>query len=117
MAVYRFSIEDWHPATVNQLLGCHWGKRTKIKRGDRELIAHYSRGLPKASSPRRVRLTIVLQKGQRAADSDAWWKSLLDGLKHCGMLVDDNRQYAILEQPEFYRGTRKSTIIELEDID
>jgi hypothetical protein len=113
--VNAFFIPRWHPATVNQLLG-HWAKAHRLKRSDRALIAAYGRQVPKATEPRRVQLTIVLQAAQRAADPDAYFKSSLDGLVHAGLLIDDNRQHVELMPVRFDRSTDWGTLIDLEDI-
>ena len=95
-------IANWHPATINQLLG-HWSNAHKLKKSDRAIIAHYTKGLPKATGKRSVQIDIYLAKGKRAADCDAYYKSCLDGLKHAGMIIDDNRQNLELPPVRFER--------------
>jgi hypothetical protein len=114
---YRLIIPAWHPAKLNELLG-HWAQRHRLKRGDRELVGYYARlaGIPLAVLPRRVSLRIILGPRERAADPDAYWKSLLDALVHCGGLVNDNRQSVELGTVEFHRGPKRSTEITLEDL-
>jgi hypothetical protein len=115
---YRITIPGWHPAPLNRLMKCHFGTAARRKRLDRGMIsaARSLADVPDATGPRRVRLAITLGKGQRACDSDAYWKSLLDALVHCRLLIDDNRQNCILEPVEFVRGKDPETTIELEDI-
>lgn len=117
--IHTLTIADWHPRRLNELLGCHWAKAGRLKKADRQLIAVMANNAntPKATGKRRVRLHLVLAPRQRAGDPDCYWKSLLDALTACGLLVDDNRQGVELIAPTFSRGPRKATVITLEDID
>jgi hypothetical protein len=112
-------IPGWHPTRLNKLLNSHWATAGKMKKCDRGIIKYYCREIPKAKGKRLVRFTIVLKKKQRAADPDAYFKSLLDGLVHAGMLKDDNRQWCEIEQPKYARSGSEivsATIITLIDI-
>lgn len=115
----RLQIDRWHPATVNQLLKNRW-EGARLKKRDKKIIAETCMVLkpPKATGKRRVHLTIVLKSRQRGADVDAQFKSLLDALKHAGLLVDDNSKYAELAPVEYLRGDsfKWGTLILLEDI-
>lgn len=108
----------WHPTRLNQLLGCHW-RAAKLKKADRYAIRVYAMiaDVPKATGKRRVTLTIGLGPKQRAGDPDAYWKSLLDAMKHAGLLVDDNRQHCELAPVVFERWPTKGTVITLEDLE
>jgi Holliday junction resolvase RusA-like endonuclease len=82
------------------------------------MVATYAHNIPKAQGKRRVSLHIILDKGQRAPDPDAFFKSLCDALVHAEMLVDDNRQHVELAPVTFSRdwqhwGTR-ITLLDLE---
>lgn len=112
---YMIAIPDWHPTPVNKLLK-HWAIAAKLKKSDRQMIWAYSTGIPKAIGKRSLEVEIILGKGQRACDPDAYFKSLNDALVHAGMLVDDNRQNVDLKPVIFTRSTRKSTIITLRDM-
>lgn len=116
--MWRITIPEWHPTRLNHMIGCHWAKGHRLKKADRTAISAWTWGLhiPPATGPRRVRLTITLGPHQRAGDPDAYWKSLLDALVHCKLLVDDNRQHVRLDPIEFTRGKSPETTIELEDI-
>ncbi len=111
-------IKSWHPTPLNKLLGNHWAKARRYKLNDKEMVGVYARQekVTAASGPRRVKLTIVLGKGQRACDPDAYWKSTLDALVHAGLLVDDNRQNVELDPVEFRRQRIWGTSIALEDL-
>lgn len=112
-------IPKWHPTPLNKLLKCnHWSKAAKYKLNDTEMVKAYVRQckIAAATAKRRVILTIVLGKGQRACDPDAYWKSALDALVHAGALVDDNRQYVECAPVEFRRCREWGTSIMLENI-
>jgi hypothetical protein len=116
---WALTIPGWHPCRLNALVGCSWRKRHRLKRADRELVAGYAHlaGIPPAVVKRRVSLRLTLAPGQRAADPDAYWKSVLDALTACGLLVDDNRQGVELGGVAFERGPARATAIVLEDLD
>lgn len=114
-ARFMIRIPGWHPAPINKLYAGHWAKRKRLKEQDRNIVEHYAQPWPKATSKRRVKVAIVLGLRQRACDSDAYFKSLLDALKHAGMIVDDSPKWVELAPVEFERGER-ATEIWLEDI-
>jgi len=76
----------------------------------------YNAKVPKAAGKRRVEIVIVLGKGQRAGDPDAYNKSLLDALVRLGYLKDDNRQWLQLESVKFSRAEEKAMIIRITDV-
>lgn len=117
LAVFKVEIPNWHPARLNELMRGHWSNGARRKRADRATIANYCRlaNVPPAESKRRVRLTIVLGKGQRGGDPDAYWKTTLDALTKCKALKDDNRQWCELVPVEFDRAEAKATVIQLEE--
>lgn len=110
-------IDGWHPATLNSLMHCHWATRNRMKKHDAALIAASVLGadVPKAESRRRVSLEIVLGPRQRGADSDAYWKSVLDALVKCGALHNDNKEWCELGEVTYRRGERPGTVICLEN--
>ena len=114
--MHTLTITNWHPAKLNDLLG-HWAKRHKLKSFDRGIVALSVRnaGIVKATGPRRVSLHIILGKGQRAADPDAYWKSTLDALVQCGALQSDSRQWVELGPVTFDRAEKPATVVTLED--
>jgi hypothetical protein len=107
-------IPNFHPTRLNKLLG-HWRVAARLKKNDRSIIQTYCRGLPAATTKRRVTLTIVLGKRQRGGDPDSYFKSALDGLVHAKQLVDDSKEWCELAPVKYLRGDM-ATIIELEDI-
>lgn len=118
MATHGLILHDWHPTPLNRLIGCHYGTRSRRKRFDRDLVAATALAaqIPKAEGRRRVGLRIVLGPRQRAADPDAYHKSLLDALAKCGLLLDDNRQHVELGPVRFDRDRRPRTEVTLEDL-
>jgi hypothetical protein len=111
-------IPGWHPTRLNNLFG-HWVRCHRLKKADRETVGLYARmvGIPRAKGKRRVSLVLTLAPRQRAADPDAWWKSVLDALVQAGLLVDDNRQGCELGSVTFRRGRQRATTIILEDVE
>ena len=114
---YVLTIPGWHPTPLNKLINCHWGTAAKRKKKDRQTIAfaNFDAGIPPATGKRRVTIRIVLGKGQRACDPDAYQKTTLDSLVACNLLRDDSRTWCELAPIEFERGKR-ATVIKLEDI-
>jgi Holliday junction resolvase RusA-like endonuclease len=116
---FFLTVDGWHPARLNQLMHCHWSARGRLKRADRQIVGLYARvaRIPPATGKRRVSIEVILAPRQRAADPDAYWKSLLDGLVHAGLLLDDNRQSVELGSVTFRRGKEKATVVVLEDME
>ena len=114
---HEITIDGWHPARLNQWDGRHWAVRSKAKAVDRDVIALACRttGVPVATGKRRVSLGIILGPRQRGGDPDAYWKSLLDALKHAGSILDDRKECLELGPVTYSRGPRKATVITLED--
>lgn len=107
---------DGHTATVNQLMRTVIGKIRLTKRDRRWVYAAcLSARVPTAERKRRVTLLVTLRPRQRAADPDAYWKSLLDALVCCGALVNDSRKWVELAPVEYTRGRRPAMTVTLED--
>jgi Holliday junction resolvase RusA-like endonuclease len=101
-----------------QLLSGHWAQAARKKKSDARMVWAYaaSAQVPKATGKRSLELTIILEKRQRAADPDAYFKSTCDALVRCGLLTDDNRQGVELLPIKYERGERKATRIILKDL-
>ena len=95
-------IPCWHPTPLNVLMKGRW-VAAKRKKWDRQILWAHFRDKPQAMGKRSLKVTIVLGKGQRACDPDAYFKSLNDGLVKAKMLVDDNRQNLVQLPIEFNR--------------
>lgn len=115
---YVISIPNFHPTTLNKLLGSHYHAASRLKAGDTQMIGIYAyiAKVPKATGKRRLEIIITLAPGQRGADVDAYGKSTLDALVNLGMLKDDNRQWLELEPVKYERGAAKATTLILTDI-
>lgn len=116
--VYSMRIDGWHPLKVNRMTGHHWKSYWHLKENDQKLVAdhRFINQIPAATTKRRVELTIVMGPRQRGGDPDCYWKSLLDALTACGLLVDDSRQWCETPPAVFERGPIAATIITLSDI-
>jgi hypothetical protein len=70
---------------------------------------------------RHVRLEVRLAKKERALDEDNYFKSLMDGLKRCGMLFEDSRQWATHDSRILFSRGRdtwdRGTVIILRDLE
>ena len=115
---WAFTIDDWHPTKLNALMSMPWPVRRKAKFGDAVRIADACRkaGVTGAIGPRALSVLILLGPGQRGADPDAYDKGLRDGLKRCGAIKDDNRQWLVPRPVLFERVPRLGTAIILEDL-
>lgn len=113
MTEYTIIIPHWHPTPLNKLIHKHWGRTMRLKHADAQMIGTYAHivNIPKATGKRSVRLIIILGKGQRACDPDAYYKSPLDALVKLGYLIDDNRQNLELLPTAFQRGVKATRII------
>jgi hypothetical protein len=116
---WEVTIPDWHPLSLNQMIGFNKFVVTRRKHKDAGLVgaACLLAGVPRATGKRRVTLTITLGPRQKGRDPDAWHKSTCDSLTSCGALVDDSREWVELPPVQYERGERRSTRITLEDID
>lgn len=120
---WRIVIHNFHPVTLNELMKecktrrATFGRRSRLKRTDANIIAAFSLNFPKASGPRSVKIVITLEPGQRTPDGDAFFKSTHDALVKAKMLVNDSPAWCLGLPTEFVRGERKSTTIELIDLE
>lgn len=115
---WSFTIDDWHPTKLNALMNMPWPTRRRAKFHDALTLADACRqaGVTLATTPRTLSVLILLAPGQRGADSDAYDKALRDGLKRCGAIKDDNRQWLIPRPTLYDRVARMGTAIVLEDV-
>ena len=138
--IYTVTIPDWIPTPLNRLMRNRYAA-ARLKKRDTRMVSFYALAVPcvalcksekvarKAvgiSGPqkndpepcrRRVRLAIQLAPKQRGCDDDAFYKTVLDALVNCGLLVDDSRTWCEPVLPIVWsRGERMATTIVLEDI-
>ena len=114
---WRIVIEGWHPeGTVNNLLGKKIGHVTGIKRQDAKQLAAVclEAGVSRATTKRRLRVTLYYPPGHCHHDADNPSKSIRDGLVTIGALVDDAGEWLDSEEAKRETGD-KATVLELED--
>jgi Holliday junction resolvase RusA-like endonuclease len=116
---YRIDIPDWHPAALNLLMRNRW-RSARLKKIDRDMVNAYAirLGIPAATGPRRVRITVERKRNRpgRVPDPDSYLKSTLDSLVKAGMLVDDDRHGVVCDPVQYVQGDRMATRIELWDL-
>jgi hypothetical protein len=116
---YELHIPGWRPALDNELFRLHWSRRLSRKRHDAQVLATaaLALGVPRATGPRRLGVTIYGRYHRGAVPDDpAPYKSLLDGLVHAGLLVDDSAEYLELVWPPHYLPGPRATHLTLEEI-
>lgn len=114
----RVYIPHWHPTPLNRLKG-HWAVAARMKKADRQMVAAYFAGQPKAERKRRRQLTIILAPGRRKCDPDAYDKALNDALVHAGALVNDSDNWLEISPVKYERGSSSTdwgSLIELTDL-
>jgi hypothetical protein len=117
-AVHILFIPGWRPAPLNKIMHGHWSNGNRLKKADFGMITAYAMAsrIPKATGRRRVELHITLTGQQKQADPDAYAKSTLDGLKRCGLLVDDSGAWVEWVTPTYDRCGEPGTRITLTDL-
>lgn len=115
---YTVEIDNWHPASVNKLMGRHHMNRHRIKQADMQMIGvyFYKAKVPKAEGQRHVAMDIYVAGGGRAPDPDNLFKSALDALVKLGYLKDDSGKWMAAAWPEIYRAKEKKTVITITDM-
>lgn len=78
-------------------------------------VARMLSGLPMGCNTKR-RVSVVYHQPRGAADRDARWKLLLDGLVRAGLLKDDSPAWCVLGTVETVKGSKR-TVVTLEDIE
>lgn len=116
MTRYRIFIPDWHPSSTNKLLENRWSAARK-KKVDAKMIWVYCSRIPKATQRRFLSVALLINGKGRSPDPDNITKSLFDGLKQCGMIIDDSEKWLEWERPKIIRpAISKGTDIYLMDI-
>jgi Holliday junction resolvase RusA-like endonuclease len=103
MSQYIVRINQWHPATTNQLMKSV-GARIRLKKRDRKVVGDFLRveaRIPMATGKRRVGIKIHLEPGQRRADPDSYFKSLMDALVAHGLLKNDSPDWCEVSPVEY----------------
>jgi hypothetical protein len=117
---WSIEIPGFVPPSVNRLLGLHWGKRGRVKRGvaDTIALASYASGdpVPDAVRKRRVGVSVTVSGRGGLPDPDNVLKVLLDALKVNRLVVDDSAKWLEVGEIRVERGPETRTIIRLEDV-
>lgn len=110
-------LYGYHPPTVNELLG-NWRAACRRKKKCVEVVwkSCLEQKLVKASGKRMVSIIITTAKRGRKADPDAYYKSTLDALVKCSMLIDDSSKWCEHSQTMITTGDKNLTTIILTDI-
>lgn len=111
-------LYGYHPPTVNELLG-NWRVAAKRKKACVNIMwqSCLEQKLVKASGKRMVSIIITTAKKGRRPDPDAYYKSTLDALVKCNMLVDDSSKWCEHSQTLITTGEKNLTTIILTDIE
>jgi hypothetical protein len=112
-AAWTFMVPNWMPTPNNKLYDKHWAVKHRQKRSDFEIVAYFGRLVPEATGKRNVSLHVVFPPRQRMPDIDAPWKSLLDALVRCRLLVNDSAAWASMEPVSYSRGDRLTSFVTL----
>lgn len=113
---WTVKVPGWRPMAVNEMLGPNKFVRSRGKKKDRDVVALAFKDVPKATGKRRVSLLVTLGPRQRGHDIDAYWKSLLDAIKHAGIIKDDRKEWCEIMPVRFDRGPATATTITVEDV-
>lgn len=118
MKQYVIEIDNWHPTSVNKLIGRNRFTASRLKQADTQMIGVYAyrAKIPKAKMQRHVSMEIHVAGGGRSPDPDNMYKSVLDALVKTGYLVDDGPLWVALSMPDIIRSKVKKTIITLTDM-
>jgi Holliday junction resolvase RusA-like endonuclease len=112
-------IPDWLPPTVNQLTRGKLRHRIRLGKACRNMVAvyAYAAGVTPAEGKRRVTIRLFLGPQRKGADSDGYWKAILDSLVSARVLRDDSRHWCELAPVEFVEhSAADATTIIVEDI-
>ena len=111
-------LYGYHPPTINELLG-DWRRSGRLKKKCVNVMwaSCLEQKLVKATCKRMVSIIITTAKRGRRCDPDAYYKSTLDALVKCNMLVDDSSQWCEHMQTMITTGDKNLTTIILTDIE
>lgn len=119
--IHLLVIPNFRPVLDNEMVGRHWAVKSRRKKADREIVAAYAQeaDIPRTTGKRRVGLRMYLGKGERRFDPLAPFKSLLDALVACQLLVDDSDRWCEVDaRVEFNRDwIDPRCVIVLEDLE
>jgi hypothetical protein len=114
----EITILGWQPYRLNEFIDRHWYVAGKMKFEVATRLSEELRNAGFYAATGRRRVTVVIIKGprQRSGDTDAYWKSLLDGLERCKAIRGDTMEWIKPVREDDERGPVKGIRIILEDI-
>ena len=95
----------------------HYGARHRLGKKLAIVVALFARGTPRATGKRHL---TIERHGKRELDTDNAYggcKPLIDAIKRCGLIIDDNPKHCELEvvQVKLAKGEKPHTVIMLAD--
>ena len=106
------------PKSLNQLFAMNRWDRTRYRDDVRKTVWYLTRKIPTLScftEPVTMHLTAIF-KDKRSRDLDNYIggsKYLIDGLRHAGIITDDNTECVKAITMELKKGPENKTIIEI----
>jgi Holliday junction resolvase RusA-like endonuclease len=118
MPAWTVEIPGWTPPSLNRLLYKHWSltRRLKRKAMDTVHLACRVAEVPPATGKRRVSITVTTPNRAHFMDVDNIPKTVLDGLRQAGAILDDKAEFCALGLVQALKGREKGTVIILEDL-
>lgn len=107
-----------HVTRVNELIKRDWRHGWRLGKKDKKMVAEecFAARVKDATGKRRVELHVILGPRQRA-DPDCFWKVLLDSLKACRAIRDDDRTWCEITPPTFERGPRAGIVVTITEVE
>lgn len=100
----------WHPPRKNvynsgATIRARAGRRKRMRRHTADVLACYKiqAKIPNAEGKRRIQVTLVMEKGQRAGDPDGYQECLLDSMQDACLIRNDNHLLCEMERPIIVR--------------
>jgi Holliday junction resolvase RusA-like endonuclease len=111
-------IPGWTPPSLNTLIYSHWAVSRKAKKKAMEQVAGccLEAGVTRAIGRRRVAIIVFAGRRSHRLDGDNVPKSILDGMKHIGAIIDDNCDWCELVPAQVCVSKQKRTVILLDEI-
>ena len=97
---YEFDLENMDLVSPNRMLRMHWATRRKWKEDYSDRVWCQTSKWPKNLDPCHIKIERLFTGRQKAMDPDnlvGSVKFLLDGMRSCGVISDDNPECISLE--------------------
>lgn len=122
--MWKFQIPDWIPPSVNPSVGRHWSKIHKDKDATAMILGMYALlgKVPLTSYQYRPVRLLTLSvfgwgNGETIPDPDNLQKIFLDGATRCRLIVDDHRDWCVMQRPFLERADVTRTVVTVEDLE